>query len=193
MKMVTHDWQIVCKPFNQWCIHSLLCSPFLAKYSENENPSGVVMLEAAETRSLLHYARCLSLLLLLGFRLERTFPFAKCFPPSYSSLFPFLPFSNSQNFTSFSPPLVFFHFWTKLSLEASNGLLHYILCWLLTVLVREYFLLWLVRRKVWMQVKFFSKHLAKAKNMPWSMKEQFSSFFTAIRIGSGYFVLKVLV
>ena len=112
MKMVTLDWQIVCKPFNQWFIHSLLCSPFLAKYSENENPSGVVMLEAAETRSLLHYARCLSLLLLLGFRLERTFPFAKCFPPSYSSLFPHLPFSNSQNFTSFSPPL-FFSFMNK--------------------------------------------------------------------------------
>ena len=89
------------------CIHSPLCSCLLAKYSENENPSGVVMLEAAETRSLLHYARCLTLLLLLGFRLQRTFPFAKCFPPYYFSLFPFVPFSNSQNFASFSPPLVF--------------------------------------------------------------------------------------
>ena len=136
--MVTHGWQIVCKLFNG-CIHSLLCSPLLAKYSENENLSGVVMLEAAETRSLLHYARCLTLLLLLGFRLQRTFPFAKC---SYSSLF--LPIFS---------PTCFFDLRTKLSLKASNGLFHHILWWLLTVLVREYFLLWIARRKAWMRVK----------------------------------------
>ena len=122
--MVTHGWQIVCKPFNQ-CIHSPLCSPLLVKYSEKENPSGVVMLEAAETRSLLHYARCLTLLLLLGFRLQRTFPFAKCFPPYYFSLFPFVPFSNSQNLTSFSPPLVFSIY--EQTFKASSGLFHHIL------------------------------------------------------------------
>ena len=148
--MVTHGWQIVCKPFNQ-CIHSPLCSPLLVKYSEKENPSGVVMLEAAETRSLLHYARCLTLLLLLGFRLQRTFPFAKCFPPSYFSLFPFVPFSNSQNFASFSPPLVF-----SIYEQNFQGFKWPVPSYSLVTsdcTSEKYFPLWLARRKVWMQVK----------------------------------------
>ena len=162
--MVTRGWQIVCKPFNE-CIHSLLCSCLLAKYSENENPSGVVMLEAAETRSLLHYARCLTLLLLLGFRLQRTFPFAKCFPPSYFSLFPFVPFSNSQNFASFSPPLVFSIYeqnfqgfkWPVPSYSLSTS-----------DCTSEKIFPIVARQKKGMdagKIKFF-KHLAKAKNMP---------------------------